>query len=30
MLVNLSLQICEECKKKEADKLNNKEVENGK
>ena len=27
MLVNLSLPICEECKKKEADKLNNKEVE---
>ena len=30
MLVNLSLPICEECKKKEEDKLNNKEVENGK
>lgn len=26
MLVNLSLPICKECKKKEADKLNNKEV----
>ena len=30
MLVNLSLPICEECKKKEADKLNNKEVDNEK
>ena len=27
MLVKLSLPICEECKKKEEDKLNNKEVE---
>lgn len=30
MLANLSLQICEECKKRAGDKLNNKEVENGK
>lgn len=30
MLVNLSLPICEECKKKEAEKLNNKEVDNEK
>ena len=30
MLVNLSLQICEECKKRTGDKLNNKEVDNEK
>ena len=30
MLVNLSLPICEECKKMEETKLNKKEVENGK